>query len=128
MEAAPAVNRGLEDLNMKKLIVSLAAVATVAGMAAPAAAQAYRHNDGWQNINQRQDRIERRIERGVRQGDLTRREANRLSHDFHQLARLEMRYRVNGLSHWERADLDRRFDRLEAQLRYERRDHQYSRR
>lgn len=113
---------------MKKLIVSLAAVATVAGIAAPAAAQGYRQNDGWQNINQRQDRIERRIDRGVRQGDLTRREAIRLHEDFRQIARLEARYRVNGLSNWERADLDRRFDRLEAQLRFERRDHQYSRR
>lgn len=113
---------------MKKLIVSLAAVATIASMAAPAAAQGYRHQDGWQNINQRQDRIERRIDRGFHQGDLTRREANRLRDDFHRIARLESRYRVNGLTRWERADLDRRFDRLEAQLRFERRDHQYSRR
>ena len=38
------------------------------------------------------------------------------------LARLEARYRRDGLSQWERADLDRRFDRLSAQIRYERRD------
>lgn len=112
---------------MKKIVISLAALASVAAVAAPAAAQSYRH-DGWQNINQRQDRIERRIDQGVRHGDLTRREASRLREDYRQLARLEARYRVNGLSSWERADLDRRFDRLEAQLRFERRDHQYSRR
>lgn len=107
---------------MKKLIVSLAAVASVVSVAAPAAAQS------WQNINQRQDRIERRIDQGVRHGDLTRREAIRLRDDVRQIARLEARYRVNGLSTWERQDLDRRLDRLEAQLRFERRDHQYSRR
>lgn len=113
---------------MKKLIVSLAAVATVAGMAAPAAAQHYGRHDGWQSINQRQDRIERRIDRGIRQGDLTRREASRLREDFRHIVRLEAHYRHDGLTRWERADLDRRFDRLEAQLRFERRDHQYSRR
>ena len=107
---------------MKKLIVSLAAVASVVSVAAPAAAQS------WQNVNQRQDRIERRIDQGVRHGDLTRREAIRLRDDVRQIARLEARYRVNGLSTWERQDLDRRLDRLEAQLRFERRDHQYSRR
>jgi len=107
---------------MKKTLIALTALASVAAVAAPAAAQS------WQNINQRQDRIERRIDQGVRHGDLTRREANRLRADFHQLAGLEARYRVNGLSSWERTDLDRRFDRLEAQLRFERRDHQYSRR
>jgi Spy/CpxP family protein refolding chaperone len=113
---------------MKKLIVSLAAIATAAGIAAPAAAQGYRHHDGGMNINERQDRIERRIDRGLHRGDLTRREASRLRDDFYRIAHLESRYRVNGLSSWERADLDRRFDRLEAQLRFERRDHQYSRR
>jgi len=42
--------------------------------------------------------------------------------EFHDIARLEARYRVNGLSNWERADLDRRFDRLDAQIRFERHD------
>ena len=107
---------------MKKLIVSLAAVASVAAVAAPAAAQWWQHN------NHPQARIERRIDQGVRHGDLTRREAIRLRDDVRQIARLEARYRVNGLSTWERQDLDRRLDRLEAQLRFERRDHQYSRR
>ena len=38
------------------------------------------------------------------------------------IARLEHRYRRDGLSQWERADLDRRFDRLSYQIRDERRD------
>jgi hypothetical protein len=76
----------------------------------------------WMNINQRQDRLERRIEQGLRSGKLTRREAYRLRTDFQAIARLETRYRVNGLSTWERADLDRRFDTLAARIRWERRD------
>ena len=39
-----------------------------------------------------------------------------------QIAQLEARYRVNGLSQWERVDLDRRFDRLETQIRARRND------
>ena len=53
---------------------------------------------------------------------LARREARGLRYEFNQLARLEAHYRRNGLSRWERQDLDRRFDILEARIRYERRD------
>lgn len=77
---------------------------------------------GWMNINQRQERLERRIEQGLRSGKITRREAYRLRNEFQAIARLEARYRVNGLSSWERADLDRRFDTLAARIRWERQD------
>lgn len=112
------------------LVAPLAAVAAVTAVAAPAAAQpwgydrpayGYDRHDGW-NINQRQERIDRRIDAGLRRGDLTAREADRLRREFWQIARLEQRYRVNGLNPWEREDLDRRFDRLEARLRFERHD------
>lgn len=76
----------------------------------------------WMNINQRQARIDQRIDQGVRSGRLTRREANSLRAEFNAVARLEGRYRANGLSSWERADLDRRFDALTARLRWERSD------
>ncbi|MCR5877961.1 hypothetical protein [Phenylobacterium sp. J367] len=109
---------------MKKLTtLTLAGAATALAVSAgAAAAQPY---GGWQNINQRQMQLEQRIDRGVARGDLTRAEANRLHREFRQLSRLEARYRVNGLSSWERADLDRRFDRLAAQIRFERRDRDY---
>lgn len=81
-----------------------------------------RGDRGWTNINQRQVQLDRRIDRGVRNGSITRSEAYRLRNEFHGIARLEQRYRANGLSGWERADLDRRFDRLSAQIRWERND------
>lgn len=89
-----------------------------------------RGDDGWrdhgdQNINQRQQRLDWRIERGVRNGSLTSREAYRLREESRQIAYLESRYRRGGLSSWERADLDRRFDRLEYLMRSERRDRDY---
>jgi hypothetical protein len=76
------------------------------------------------NINQRQADLDRRIDRGVRSGDLTRAEAQRLRNEFRQIARLENRYRANGLNMRERADLDRRFDQLAARVRWERNDNQ----
>lgn len=113
---------------MKKLIASVLAVSAIA-VAAPAMAQGYGYG-GWQNINQRQANLDRRIDQGVRRGDLTRGEAIRLRSEFRQIAYLENRYRRtgNGLSQWERQDLDRRFDRLSRQVRYERNDRQDYRR
>ncbi len=81
-----------------------------------------RQGDNWQNINQRQRQLDARIDAGVRDGSLSRREATRLRSEFQQIARLEVTYRRNGLSWQERQDLDRRFDRLSAQIRAERGD------
>jgi len=106
---------------MKRILASLLAVGAVAAAAAPAAAQP------WQTINQRQANLDRRIDVGVRNGDLTRNEARHLRGQFHDLQRLEARYRVDGLSLRERNDLDRRFDRLSAQIRAERHDRQQAR-
>jgi hypothetical protein len=102
---------------MKKLILAAVSLGLSAA-AVPASAQA------WQNINQRQARLDQRIEQGVRNGALTRPEARRLRAEFNQLVRLENRYRVGGLSRWERSDLSRRFDALSARVRYERNDRQ----
>jgi hypothetical protein len=107
---------------VKTLILPLAiATALTAGAAT---AQPYGRHDGggWMSINQRQERLDRRIDRGVESGQLTRREAYRARAAFQDIARLESRYRRDGLSQWERADLDRRFDALAGQIRWDRRD------
>lgn len=100
---------------MKKIILSITAVTALAAAALPAVASA-------QSINQRQDRLEMRIEQGQRNGSLNRQEARRLKIELRETQRLEHRYRRDGLSRWERADLDRRFDQISAQIRYERHD------
>lgn len=104
---------------MKKLLALAAAVSALA-LAAPASAQA------WQSINQRQANLDSRIDAGVRDGSLTRPEAMRLRGEFNGLARLEANYRSSGggLSFTERADLDRRFNALSSQIRYQRDDGQ----
>ncbi|OYX29653.1 MAG: hypothetical protein B7Y99_12805 [Caulobacterales bacterium 32-69-10] len=85
-------------------------------------------NQPWQSINQRQAALDSRIDQGVRNGSLNRREATRLRGEFQEIARLEARYRAtNGLQASERADLDVRFDRLSGQIRMERADRQTGR-
>jgi hypothetical protein len=103
---------------MKKFLAMAVAVSALA-VAAPASAQQ------WQSINQRQANLDQRIDVGVRNGSLTRNEANRLRVEFRDLTRLEARYRSSyGLSQSERRDLDQRFDALSARVRYERNDRQ----
>lgn len=104
---------------MKVLLASAAVLSALAFTAPAASAQAY-----WQSINQRQANLDHRIDQGVRSGALTRGEAARLRAEFHDIAALEVRYRRSGggLNSAEIADLDRRFDRLSAQIRYERND------
>lgn len=102
---------------MKKILIPLLAVSALTAAAAPAIAAP------WQNINQRQANLDQRIDKGVRNGAITRNEAYRLRAEFRQLTQLENRYRrSNGLQNWERQDLDRKFNVLSAKIRYERHD------
>lgn len=121
---------------MKKFLIPALALAA-ASLAVPAMAQNYdsqhrgdryerpyeRDNrGGWQNISQRKYQLDRRIDQGQRNGQLSRREATRLRSELNTLVRLERSYMRGGLSYRERADLDRRYDRLSVQVRMERRD------
>ena len=119
---------------MKKVLLSLAAVAAVSA-ALPAAAQPYGHAYGqrgydqrgydqrsWTPIEVRLERLHDRIQRGVQNGRLTRREAQGLRMEFRDLVQRERVYGRDGLSWQERADLEARFDRLSARIRWERRD------
>lgn len=111
---------------IKKVLIPALALAA-ASVAVPAAAQSYRGDNNWQSINQRQHTLDRRIDQGIRSGQLNRREASNIRAQFNGLVRLENQYRRGGLTRWERTDLDRRFDSLSAQIRYERRDRQRAR-
>jgi hypothetical protein len=135
---------------MKKFLIPALALAA-ASVAVPAMAQSYGHQDrdgrggyeqdrggrydndrggrydndrggNWQNISQRKYQLDRRIDRGERNGQLSRREATRLRYELNSLVHLERSYLRGGLSYRERAELDRRYDRLSMQVRAERRD------
>ncbi len=124
---------------MKKILLSVAALASLAA-AVPAMAQPYGdynrgYDNGYQhygydrgyndrafNIDARQRQLAMLIDRGRRDGSISWIEARQLRNELARIEYLEQRYRVNGLNGWERADLDRRLDRLALQIRAERRD------
>lgn len=129
---------------MKKFLIPAIALAA-ASVAVPAIAQNYgpQHRDdrggryeqnhrgdryerdnrgGWQSISQRKYQLDRRIDQGERNRQLSRREATRLRAELNQLIRLEHSYQSGGFSGRERVELDRRYDRLAMQVRAERRD------
>ena len=119
---------------MRKFIITAALLSVAA--AAPAAAQdygrggygdrGYVHND-WrgghpdQQLRQIADRIERLRDRR----QLSRVEANRLLRQVDQIDRLSDRYERDGLSGWERQDIQRRIQYLRTQVRWERNDDRY---
>ncbi|HEY8614942.1 hypothetical protein [Phenylobacterium sp.] len=76
----------------------------------------------WVSIDRRKAQLERRIEQGLRNGQLTGVEAARLRAQFNEVARMDMRFRRGGYTPSEMAELDRRFDMLAQQIRWERRD------
>lgn len=117
------------SLMIAGLGIAVSAIPATA-FAAPALAPRYGYDQGWQNINARQARIEARIDRGIRSGALSRREAMRLRAEFRSIERLEAQYRHSrpGLTMAERRDLDRRFDALSAKIRIEKHDHNGHRR
>lgn len=123
---------------MKKILISIAAASALAAAALPAAAQSYggydrgdhrndRGGEHWDDRGgDRADMLKFRIDRAERSHQISRREALRLREQVRATERLSWRYRADGvLSRWERADLDRRFDSIRVQLRYERNDRDY---
>jgi chaperonin cofactor prefoldin len=103
---------------MQRLLVSALALAAVAGAAMPAAAQT------WVNINQRQAELDRRIDVGIRNGQLSRAEATKLKSEFNGIAALETQYRRSGgvFTQAEKNDLNQRMDRLTYRIRAQRTD------
>ncbi len=122
---------------MKKVVIPAIAL-VAASVAAPALAQSRGHDRGydrghdrpgyeqnyrgWQSISQRKYQLDRRIDQGLRNRQLSWREASSLKAQLDDLVRLERQYMRNGLNRWERQDLDARYDRLERRIRFERRD------
>jgi len=135
----------------KTALTALAAIATVAAIAGPAAAQSWDHRyDGrYENryegrydgrydgryegrydrdgdsIDQRQAELNRDIQIGIRRGQISPSEARQLTRESNEIARLEARYRYNGLSGWERGDLNGRLGHLQAAINLERHDREY---
>jgi hypothetical protein len=124
---------------MKKIILTLAAVSALTATAAAAQPGAgYDRRDGRDfgrppiaapgvGIDARQAMLAQRIDRGVRNGTITRREAARLNAELRDIERDEWTFRRSrpGLTQREIAQLEMRLDRLAALVRIERNDRQF---
>ena len=104
---------------MKKLTVLLAGLG-MATAVVPAIANAA----PVQPVAERQADLNFRIDQGIRSGALSRPEAFRLKSELRNLANLEYRYRISGggMDQRERADLQRRYDILSRQVRFDKHD------
>ena len=101
------------------LRTTLIAAALIAAGSIPALADHGR-------IDQRQYKQERRIERGIARGDLTRHEANRLRHRNWEIEQMQRQaWRDGWLSPGERRSIEAAQDRLSRQIRRERHDGDY---
>jgi septal ring factor EnvC (AmiA/AmiB activator) len=77
------------------------------------------------SIHERMDHMEVRIERGIKAGDLTRREAEGLRTELREIKRREQRMRDDGrLTERERTKLHADLDRLDRNITREKRDDQ----
>lgn len=130
---------------MKKILIAAAALATLTGAAGAASAQNYygpgygydrdggrydrgdrydRRGDG-RSIDIRQAQLRDRLERGVRAGRITHREADSLRTELRYVDRMERGFRNSGgLTRREIEVLDERLDRVERRLYAEARDGQ----
>jgi hypothetical protein len=126
---------------MRKILIS-AALVSAAALAAPAAAQYYPdqrypdqrypdqsydydHRGG--DIGRQLDQIRRRINMAEDRNRISRREAAQLLAYVEDVERIHARYRRDGLTQWERSDLQNRLQYLRDRLRYERQDDRYDR-
>ena len=124
---------------MKKIILTLAAVSALTATAAsaqPGAGYDRRDNRDFGRppiaapgigIDARQAMLAQRIDRGVRNGSITRREASRLTAELRDIERAEWTFRRSrpGLTEREIVQLEMRLDRLAALVRMERNDRQF---
>ena len=86
-----------------------------------------RHDDRWDdrtmNVNEREARIKARIQRGLRDGRITEREARRLSRELAGIEAKERSFLADGrLNYREEAELKRDLDRLADNVRAQVRD------
>ena len=105
---------------MKKILLTMTALTALAA-AAPAAAQSgYQPNlnaRGAVSIDQRIDRLEARLEAGIRSGAISQTDAARLRVQISQLEDLERAYSRNGITQQEHAALQQRLRSVRQQIR-----------
>jgi hypothetical protein len=115
------------DYLMKRTLFRFFIAAVVIGGILPmtALAQGYRHRR-YDNVNRREYSQRNRIREGIRSGELTRREAGRLTHQQRRIESYERRSRLDDgrLDRYERRRLDRMLDRSGRDIYRQKHDRQ----
>jgi hypothetical protein len=106
---------------MRKVLITLA-IASATVVASPSVAQRYGYGHQGGQIQREINQLENRIDRSFRNGRISRREAASLQREANGLQRDYYRFARNGLDRGEYRNLQVRIDRIQARLRYERRD------
>ena len=104
---------------MIRTILAVSAAASLAGAALPAFAQSLSTQPppaSWKPLPQRQDQVAEEIAAGVDNGSLSDLQARDLRDQFKGLLDLEDQYRQTGLTPAQQADLQARYDTLEARI------------
>ena len=111
---------GAKKMNKKTLTAALMAV-TATAVALPAAAQSYR---GYaQDLNRQISNLDNRVDRARANRTISAAEHRRLDAQVGQVRATFRQYMRDGrLTNWERQNVNVRIDRVQAQLRSERRD------
>ncbi|MGZ3276202.1 MAG: hypothetical protein ACXU82_20995 [Caulobacteraceae bacterium] len=102
---------------MIRTLLAFTAAASIAGAALPAFAQSAPAS--WKPLPQRQDQAAEQIADGVEKGTLSDLQARDLRDQFKGLLDLEDQYRKTGLTPAQQADLQARYDTLEARIQVE---------
>jgi hypothetical protein len=100
---------------MNRVLISAFAAAALAASAAPAFAQGSRPADGLP-LQVRADHAAQQISDGIETGRLTDLQAKALRDQFKGLLNLEDDYVKSGMTENQRADLQARYDTLEARI------------
>ena len=107
---------------MIRTVLALTAAACLTGAAVPALAQTLSTEPApasWKPLPQRQDQVAAQIADGVDSGALSDLQARALRDQFKGLLDLEDQYSKTGLTAAQRADLQARYDTLEARIQVE---------
>jgi hypothetical protein len=99
---------------MIRTLIAIAVAASLAGAAAPALAQSAPAS--WKPLPERQDQIAAEIADGVDTGALSDLQARDLRDQFKGLLDLQDQYSKSGLTRAQQADLQERYDTLEARI------------
>jgi hypothetical protein len=97
---------------MKKIVLSIAAVAALSAGAAPAMAEGR-----GSNLDHRIDTLKQQIQRGVQRGAISRNEAGPLRDRLRDLTRLERQYGRGGFTRAEQRTVQQRIQALRQQVR-----------